>query len=198
MPVYITGNWYPPIARTAACSLIKERGIVYFQRFMTPARILTVPDSRFTSIEKDTMQTTKLLAATLLLIGASQLQAQGPGAGQPTGGVGPGTSNGRTDGNPTPTGPGTDKPMDDKPMNDKMPKKKKDKRAGTPGTQGGAIPGSSMPDPAASDPGTNGRPTPGGKGAQSGSKPNDAPNMNPGMAPQGPSGSPAAGTPPMP
>lgn len=124
LPANVRPATGPPLA---PCWASAEVVLPAFRRL---ARVFTVPASRFTSIEKDTMQITQLLAASLLLISASQIQAQGPGAGQPTGGVGPGTSNGRTDGNPTPTGPGTDRPMDDKSMNDK---KKKDKRAGTQG-----------------------------------------------------------------
>ncbi len=109
------------------------------------------------------MKISTLIVTSLLLLGSTQLHAQSdskPDDGKPTGGVGPGTSNGQVDGNPTPGGPG----------DDKSAPRKKTKRAGTEGTQSGAKPGTPMPDPAPNTPGTSGKATPGSSNTQSGKK----------------------------
>ncbi|WP_295681003.1 hypothetical protein [uncultured Nevskia sp.] len=106
------------------------------------------------------MKVRTLIATTVLLLSATQLHAQSPGDGKPTGGVGTGTANGKVDGSPTPGGP-------DEKSNMKL---KKNKRSGTEGTQSGAKPGTPMATPA-EEPGTAGKPTtPGSSNTQSGKK----------------------------
>lgn len=113
------------------------------------------------------MKATTIIATTVLLLGVTQLQAQTeapmPGNGAPTGGVGPGTSNGRPDGSPTPGGP----------PEEKAAGRNKPKRAGTEGSQSGAKPGSPVPDPNPNTPGTSGKPTAGSSDTQSGRKKGD-------------------------
>ncbi len=107
------------------------------------------------------MKVRTLIATTVLLLSATQLQAQGTSDSKPTGGVGPGTSNGRTDGNPTPGGP-------EEKSNLKAPQK--NKRSGTEGSQSGPKPGEPMATPM-EEPGTSGKPaTPGSSNTQSGKK----------------------------